>query len=342
MRFDVAKSLSTGRTLYRRYSSGLTLIELMVAMVLSLLLMAGVLTIFTGSKTSYQLQTGLAAVQENGRYALHLLVRDIRGAGFGGCAGIEAMTVNVVANNMPDSMTLFTAKDVLHGKNDVAAGEGDPDYDAVVGTDVLIVRGAEDGLIGRVDTDMASAAANSSVSGGDILMISDCRALDIFRATSVSGDIAHSSTDNASGDLYQAYGRDAYVLKFRSNTYFVKDTGRNNQAGNDIVALYRRDAEGNDTELVEGIEDMQINYGIDSDSNGVVDRFVDAAVVESESLWGSVLAVEVALLVNSVENAHSEPVPYTYVGLASIPAAPLDFKLRQELAATVTIRNRVE
>ena len=46
----------------QRRCAGLTLVELMIAMVLSLVLMGGVLTIFASGKTTHQLQSGLATV----------------------------------------------------------------------------------------------------------------------------------------------------------------------------------------------------------------------------------------------------------------------------------------
>jgi type IV pilus assembly protein PilW len=85
---------------------------------------------------------------------------------------------------------------------------------------------------------------------------------------------------------------------------------------------------------------MQITYGLDDDGNGFVDRYVTAPASGSDD-WENILSVRVALLVTSVENAHNEAVPYTYVGVTTTPTDPTDFKLRQEIAATAAIRNRV-
>lgn len=334
-----------------RRCTGLTLIELMVAMVLSLLLMGGVLTIFASNKTTSQLQYGLATVQENGRHALHLLVRDIRGAGFSGCAGIEPTLTNLIANNPPPGG--FDSDQVVFGFENVSAGNA---FNAVPGTDVIRVRGAGDGVAGLVgntvpvNANIQTTKINTLFQPNDILMITDCEATDIFRATSVSNSsgkttVAHAQSGNSSNFLSRPYGKDAFLMKFRSNVYFIRDSGRTNAAGQPILSLWWRDETllptVVDTELVDGIEDMQITYGVDGDGNGFVDRFVDAGVVESANLWGNVLAVQVSLLVNSVDNASTEPAPYTYVGLTSTPVAP-DLRLRQEMVSTVTLRNRVD
>jgi len=61
---------------------GLSLIELMVAMTISLILMAGVGQIYIGTKASYHLQNGLGRLQENARYALDILSHNIGQAGY--------------------------------------------------------------------------------------------------------------------------------------------------------------------------------------------------------------------------------------------------------------------
>ncbi len=64
---------------------GLTLIELLVALVISLVLMVGVIQLFISNKQSYQLTEEIARMQESARYAAHLIAKDIRMAGYTGC-----------------------------------------------------------------------------------------------------------------------------------------------------------------------------------------------------------------------------------------------------------------
>lgn len=61
---------------------GLTLIEIMVALVISLFLLAGLLQLFIGTRQSARIQENLSRVQENGRYAINYLGRVIRLAGY--------------------------------------------------------------------------------------------------------------------------------------------------------------------------------------------------------------------------------------------------------------------
>ena len=69
-----------------RYCSGFSLIELMVALVITLILIAGIGQIFLSSKKSFTIQNDLGRQQENGRYVLDTLAQDLRRAGYlGGC-----------------------------------------------------------------------------------------------------------------------------------------------------------------------------------------------------------------------------------------------------------------
>ncbi len=75
-------SLRSGGRVHRM--SGLSLPELMVALVISLLVMGGVLQIFVSNRQSFRVETNLGRIQENSRYALELLSRVVRMTGYQG------------------------------------------------------------------------------------------------------------------------------------------------------------------------------------------------------------------------------------------------------------------
>ncbi|NOZ54571.1 MAG: prepilin-type N-terminal cleavage/methylation domain-containing protein [Gammaproteobacteria bacterium] len=66
----------------RAYQQGFTLVEIMVAITLSVILLAGVMQIFIGSKTTYNLQSGLGRLHENARFALDIMAQNIGMAGY--------------------------------------------------------------------------------------------------------------------------------------------------------------------------------------------------------------------------------------------------------------------
>jgi len=78
--------------------SGFTLVEVMIAITLSLILIAGVIQIYVSSKESFRVQNELAQVQENQRIAVEFLQRDIRQAGFVPY-GAPLITNKVVVND---------------------------------------------------------------------------------------------------------------------------------------------------------------------------------------------------------------------------------------------------
>ncbi|WP_024889784.1 PilW family protein [Luteimonas huabeiensis] len=69
---------------------GVSLIELLIALLIGSLLVLGLVQIFSASRTAYQLSEGMSRVQENARFALDFLQRDIRLAGHFGCVNDQA------------------------------------------------------------------------------------------------------------------------------------------------------------------------------------------------------------------------------------------------------------
>lgn len=77
----------------RHPQRGLTLIELMIAMVLGLIVVGGAISVIIANRQSYRTNEGLSQVQESTRTAFEVLARDIRQAGSTACG-----TTNRMAN----------------------------------------------------------------------------------------------------------------------------------------------------------------------------------------------------------------------------------------------------
>lgn len=67
---------------FRLGQAGMTLLELMISLSLGLLLVAGIGTIYVGSNQTYRVQEQNARIQESGRYALEVIGRSLRQAGY--------------------------------------------------------------------------------------------------------------------------------------------------------------------------------------------------------------------------------------------------------------------
>ena len=90
----------------QRRNGGFTLIEVMVAIVIGAVLSAASIGLLVNSKGTYELQDDLARLQENARFGLEAIARDIRMAGYFGCMG----DISKVSNHVKSSTgTVFDA-----------------------------------------------------------------------------------------------------------------------------------------------------------------------------------------------------------------------------------------
>ncbi|HHW4679209.1 MAG TPA: PilW family protein [Xylella sp.] len=78
-------------TFARLRMKGLSVIELMIALLIGSILIVGVIQVFVASWTAYRLSQSIARNQENGRFALDFMMRDIRMAGHAGCANDQSL-----------------------------------------------------------------------------------------------------------------------------------------------------------------------------------------------------------------------------------------------------------
>lgn len=91
--------------------SGLSLIEMMIALTLGAIVTVGVIQLFVGSSQTYKLLVGQSRMQESGRFALGFIGRALRSAGYKGCYSTNqgVITTLAVANNLPYEFDLRTA-----------------------------------------------------------------------------------------------------------------------------------------------------------------------------------------------------------------------------------------
>jgi len=97
--------------------AGVSLIELMVAIAISSLLILALVEVFAASRTAYQLSAGMARTQENGRFAIDILQRDLRMAGHAGCVNDQARFLpgNVTPSRPALISTFLTDGDLFNG-----------------------------------------------------------------------------------------------------------------------------------------------------------------------------------------------------------------------------------
>lgn len=334
------------------FQKGLSLVELMIAMALSMLLMLGALQMFLSSKQTYTANSSLSRVQESGRFAMEFIGYDLRNAGYRG----ECLSpVNALISSPNDPRY-----DLNQGIQGWEAQENLPNWPAnfstekKAGTDSIIIKHAaiSAGTLNTTNTINADAASipvqNGKAQEDDYVVISNALGCDIFPS-------AANSETSITQDSGSALSRDYFpditkVLLFQSHQYFIK----NNIAGQ--AALFRASCNnGGETveELVEGIYDLQFEYAIGT-GEGKERAASNADYVKADAVshWEDIVAVRVKLL--ALGNEHNvSPEAQVYdqdkgiickTGDAPCAATSLvipNRRLAQAFSATVSLRNQL-
>lgn len=320
-----------------RAQSGFGLVELMVAMTLGLVLLGSLGYVFIGTRGAFRVTDNLSRMQENARYALDVMARDVRMAGYVGCINIAAMKVNTIAN---PPVSAIAPGNALIGYDN---GTGWTNPTSIVrpagAGDVLSVMGAFGGevnLAGNLTPSNANVQINGNPHGfvaGDVLLVTNCVNADVFTATSVSNSgttvtVAHANSSNT-GNRIGEYGPDAFVMRMEQLSYFIG----NNPAGN--PALYRVGLDGVAQELVENVREMQFRYGLDTDADGAVNSYSN-----TPGNWAQVVSVVINLLMRSPDNNVSTSTTQTAT-FNNATFTATDRRLYQVYSATVGVRNRL-
>lgn len=218
--------------------SGLSLIEMMIALTLGAIVTVGVIQLFVGSSQTYKLLVGQSRMQESGRFALSFIGRALRSAGYKGCYSVNqgVVTTLAVANDLPyefDMRTgvsginstgpttwvpaLTTLPGTVSGTYTLPAGSTGINTATIVsGTDVLTTRNLSPNEARLLEPPVAQTGpliVNMPAGGlgfelDHMAMASDCENATIFRITSVDlntpnagqATIGHDRND---ADIYQ-------------------------------------------------------------------------------------------------------------------------------------------
>lgn len=349
---------------------GLSLIELMIAITLGLILMAGVIQMFLSSQTVFHTQQAMSRIQENGRLGVEFLAKDIRMAGYMGCLNDSSAISNTLnsANQFAYRMNIgiegYTAP--LNGAETGMALAPSP----IEGTDILVVRsaGGAGATVTQINdsdqvfaTNTGAVADACSVNGtsysgictGDIVVVADCFKGRVFQATSITpaggGLTIEHAANLTPGNAMASWGggtpdmvfnTGADVLPVNHIVYFIAISPTTQQP-----SLYQN-INGLTTktlELLSGVEDMHLTYSrraTPEDYQTVADL---AAAAPWSSVDNPVVSVRVQLLVRSLEdNVLEEPQTFVFPeGSAARTPDPVDRRMRQVFTNTVGIRSRL-
>lgn len=374
-----------------KFAQGLSLIELLIALVLGATLATGVTQMYVGTTTTERSQEARLRMQEGGRFAVNFLSQEVRMAGYLGCLGsMEGSSVNNVLDAPPAHFQPewgiqgweaggTAPGEVNNSANNVAqvstnSGEwttGDaniviPVFNAVPNSDIVRVWGGTGpaGIVTNItqgSPPTINAESSTGISANDFILISDCEQADFAQACLVAADAAPATTSlitlstgcnpgNVGSPTITSITsalNPAEVIRLQGTIFYV---GKRGGIATNPPSLFRAqlDATGNlatAEELIEGVESMQILYGVnlDQDIRSTADTYLTAAAVTD---WQDVISVRISLLMQSIDDG-TVPAAQAYVfdgvnyaGGGAAGDLPADNRVRRVFSTTISLRNR--
>jgi len=246
----------------RRFRGGFSLVELMVAMALGLIVLAVLATIFASTSSARAELERSSQQVDNGRYAVDVLTEDLQLAGYYGELDVAGLMVPAALPDIcANTPAAWTAAIPVHIQGVVADSAMPSCVPASIkaGTDVVAVR--------RVRTCVAGSAGCEAVSPSEPYMqVALCGSTPSSYALGIAADTAFPLQLK---DCATAAGLRRYV----THIYFVST---DNGSGASVPTLKRLELNGaafTEVPLVEGIERLRVEYGIDTNGDGAPDAY---------------------------------------------------------------------
>ena len=279
----------------QRHCHGFSMVELMVALVITLILLSGISQIFLSSKKSFTIQDTLARQQENGRYVIDVLGQDLRRAGYMGGIGLDP--IGGTEGEVTDNGTCVTT---------------DNTWGRMLNNRIF---GLNDTNVSYVTSTKYACSPDSSHLRGDILVVR-------YQAPWIVGGLTTPGFESerlyVRSALTQARlfkGKDAANLSNKlpvvttggaaelvARAYYVGPSGSGTCNGAVVPALFRESLDDNGRPVAEeigyGIENLQVRYGVDIDGDNSVDQYLDSGStgLDEPGEWTSVIAAKIWIL----------------------------------------------
>ncbi|MGS0691014.1 PilW family protein [Shewanella sp. 30m-9] len=314
---------------------GFSLVELMVAMLISLFLTAGLLSMFSMSSSNVTTTSQFNQLQENGRIALALVERDVSQVSF--MADLTGIDLNVGVN------TSILAAAIPAGSDCIGGGPNNASFpESGTSSNFRKLWGYESGVGGESIACLGSVIANT-----DVLQI---KRLVGPATNSFNNNRYYMGTSSNQGIIFAGNQTPPTIdngrfWEYQHHIYFI-------QMSNGVPVLMRRvlgvggmNSANSVEQLVEGVENFRVMYGFDINGDNSADSFMPAQNVSSPMWDGSpnqrLVAIRIYLLVRTVEEDNSYTDEQTYeLGDKTIAAANDGFR-RRVLSTTIILENPI-
>ena len=238
---------------------GMTLVEILVAVTISVVLMSGIIQLFIGTRETYTTQADFSRVQENAQFALEVLEHHVLMAG----------------NNGTTTTAPFISANTTNNSG--------------------------------ANSNISASAANNNAS-------------DQMEIATMGDDSCMNYTETS-------------LIRKR---FYIADTDGDGIFGLTCLLTNTTTGATNTTTIVDGIDNMQIQYGEDTDGDCVQNIYRNAGSVSN---WDRIITVRIAILASSTGDSVSAD-GKTHVLLDAAPIGPVnDNSLRKIYTKTIMLRN---
>ncbi len=319
---------------YRSRQTGFSLIELMIAMLLGLVIMAGLVNLFLQTKRSFNQNESIARMQEDARFALDTIVTDLSMAG---------MLADLLT---PQGMGFDTT--LALGVDCGPAGFPNWAFSMInLAGDYVAMESVDNATDGTANGAHSCLAAGDVKPGTDILTIK--RVAGRAQPAPEAGRV-YLRTNGTAGLLFtepvSAAPPIIVPIPFQDWEYLPVIYYVQNYAfapGDGIPTLCRKvlspvgGASSMTSEcLARGVEDLQVEYGIDTDNDGSANVYLTAPLASQMS---QVVSAKIYLLMRSEDADLSYDNDKVYTLSNAAPFTPNDNFYRRTFSTTVGIRN---
>jgi hypothetical protein len=263
--------------MYKRRNQylGLTLLELMLGLMLSLFILGALTAIYLATLKNHLALAALETIQENSNNATRIMRTAIQTAGYAGCFSLRNSALINHTSLQFTPINLYEGRGVKPGTSAITIHQASIKKALLMG----VMKNKHELIV----------SGDLAVKAGDILLITNCKSAEMFSVLSVDKNkiVSRQSLRN----LFQYY---AEIHRVEADSYFVGLTKRRDEVGQPIYALYGKTQDGK-MELVEGIDDMGVEFEYSNE--------------------GKVLGVAIKIVATSLNNFVIKKSQYTYAGL---------------------------
>ncbi len=318
--------------------TGVTLVELLISILLGTLLALGIVKVYLESMRQYVVDDDMARIQENGRFALGLLGQELMQAGlYGGQFSVD----KIAPENLPKDCTVsgYWALDAKHAIEHIDDFSGTLLTGAGTSLSCLKASGIQPNAdIFSVKRTASVPTLKDGVYPGGVKSAQDTQWYLRIRNHGASKSWFYNNTSGfPARDIGSGSKTDYW--EFYSKVFYLRKYAVVSSDNLPTLCVAMLAGNGMDTEcLIEGIEDMQLDYGIDTDSDGVANQFVSDPDVAQ---MASAVSARVSVLLRGA-NPISGYINSRSFQLGAKQISPKnDAFLRRVMTSTLQLRNSV-